>query len=90
VTVVMSSAAGNPPSACDRARDKAATRRLMAAAGLPSPKYTTIAGGTCHVICRICRSHPSFALKTGGLGTECCIMMLCNISQCNRTHTKFP
>jgi hypothetical protein len=36
--------AGNPPSACDMARDKAATRRLMAAAGLPSPKYTTILG----------------------------------------------
>ncbi|KAF8057917.1 hypothetical protein HT031_005863 [Scenedesmus sp. PABB004] len=33
---------GNPPAACDLARDKGATRRLMDAAGLPSPKHALI------------------------------------------------
>jgi len=44
-TVMVVVHAGNAPSACDMARDKRATRQLMAAAGLPSPKYATISGG---------------------------------------------
>jgi hypothetical protein len=34
--------AGNHPKACDMARDKRATRSLMDAAGLPSPKHCLI------------------------------------------------
>jgi carnosine synthase len=35
---------GNPPSAVDMARDKSATRKIMAAASLPSPKHALIFG----------------------------------------------
>jgi hypothetical protein len=34
--------AGNPPEACDKARDKRATREVMSQAGLPNPKSAMI------------------------------------------------
>ena len=67
----VSCPAGNPPSACDMARDKAATRRMMAAAGLPSPKYTTIAGTLARRERQagggaLCCGQDMFAVRIGG------------------------